>query len=58
MSLQSTSLQIGIILLIMIVAYALAKWKKLSVELSMLSAYLSGCHPCLLYCDHIHGHSQ
>lgn len=42
MSLQSTSLQIGIILLIMIVAYALAKWKKLSVELSMLSAAVAG----------------
>lgn len=42
MSLQSTSLQIGIILLIMIVAYAVAKWKKLSVELSMLSAAVAG----------------
>lgn len=42
MSLQSTSLQIGIILLIMIVAYAVAKWKKLSVELSMLSAAVVG----------------
>jgi len=35
-------LQIGIILAIMMVAYALAKWKKLSVELSMLSAAVAG----------------
>jgi CitMHS family citrate-Mg2+:H+ or citrate-Ca2+:H+ symporter len=34
--------QIGIILAIMIIAYALAKWKKLSVELSMLSAAVGG----------------
>jgi hypothetical protein len=36
------SLQIGIILAIMVVAYAIAKWKKLSVELSMLSAAIAG----------------
>lgn len=42
MSLQSASLQIGIILLIMALAYAVAKWKKLSVELSMLAAALVG----------------
>jgi len=35
-------LQIGIILAIMVIAYALAKWKKLSVELSMLSAAVGG----------------
>lgn len=35
-------LQIGIILAIMVVAYAIAKWKKLSVELSMLSAAVAG----------------
>ena len=35
-------LQIGIILAIMVVAYALAKWKKLSVELSMLTAAGAG----------------
>lgn len=35
-------LQIGIILAVMIIAYALAKWKKLSVELSMLSAAVAG----------------
>ncbi len=34
--------QIGIILAIMGVAYAVAKWKKLSVELSMLSAAVGG----------------
>jgi len=34
--------QIGIILAIMVVAYAIAKWKKLSVELSMLSAAIAG----------------
>jgi len=34
--------QIGIILTIMVIAYALAKWKKLSVELSMLSAAVGG----------------
>lgn len=42
MSLQSASFQIGIILFIMAFAYALASWKKLSVELSMLSAALAG----------------
>lgn len=42
MSLQSASLQIGIILLIMALAYAVAKWKKLSVELSMLATALAG----------------
>lgn len=42
MSLQSSSLQIGILFLIMIIAYAVAKWKKLSVELSMLSATVAG----------------
>ncbi len=35
-------IQIGIILAIMVIAYALAKWKKLSVELSMLSAAVAG----------------
>jgi len=35
-------LQIGIILAIMGIAYAVAKWKKLSVELSMLSATVAG----------------
>ena len=35
-------LQIGIILVIMVTAYALAKWRKLSVELSMLSAAVAG----------------
>jgi hypothetical protein len=35
-------LQIGIILAIMGIAYAVAKWKKLSVELSMLSAAVAG----------------
>jgi hypothetical protein len=35
-------LKIGIILAIMVIAYALAKWKKLSVELSMLSAAVGG----------------
>jgi hypothetical protein len=34
--------QIGIILAIMVIAYALAKWKKLSVELSMLAAAVAG----------------
>ncbi|MQY61647.1 C4-dicarboxylate ABC transporter [bacterium] len=33
---------IGIILAIMVIAYALAKWKKLSIELSMLSAAAGG----------------
>ncbi len=42
MSLQHASLQIGTIFFIMIIAYALAKGKKLSVELSMLSAAVSG----------------
>jgi len=35
-------LQIGIILIIMVTAYALAKLKKLSIELSMLAAALAG----------------
>jgi len=35
-------LQIGIILVIMVIAYALAKWRKLSVELSILSAAVAG----------------
>jgi hypothetical protein len=35
-------LQIGIILAIMGIAYAVAKWKKLSVELSMLFATVAG----------------
>lgn len=35
-------LQIGIILAVMVVVYAIAKWRKLSVELSMLSAAVAG----------------
>ncbi len=35
-------LQIGIISLVMVAAYALAKWKKLSVEISMLAAAVAG----------------
>jgi CitMHS family citrate-Mg2+:H+ or citrate-Ca2+:H+ symporter len=35
-------LQIGIILAIMGIAYAIAKWKELSVELSMLSSAVAG----------------
>ncbi|MEA3420222.1 MAG: C4-dicarboxylate ABC transporter [Acidobacteriota bacterium] len=35
-------LQIGIILAVMVIAYALANWRKLSVELSMLSAAVAG----------------
>ncbi len=35
-------LQIGIILLIMIAAYALANWRKLSVEICMLAAAVAG----------------
>jgi len=35
-------LQIGIILAVMVAAYALAKWMKLSVELSILSAAVAG----------------
>jgi len=35
-------LRVGIILAIMVIAYAFAKWKKLSVELSMLSATVAG----------------
>jgi hypothetical protein len=34
--------QIGIIFLVMVAAYALAKWKKLSVEISMLTAAVAG----------------
>ncbi len=36
------TLQIGIIFLVMAVAYALAQWRKLSVEFCMLSAALAG----------------
>ena len=42
MSLAHSSLQIGLILVIMAVAYGLAKAKKLSVELSMLAAAIAG----------------
>ncbi len=35
-------LQIGIISVVMVAAYALAKWKKLSVEISMLAATVAG----------------
>jgi len=42
MSLDQASFQIGIIFLIMIIAYALAKIKKLSVELSMFTAAVVG----------------
>jgi len=35
-------LQIGIISVVMVAAYALAKWKKLSVEISMLAAAVAG----------------
>ncbi len=35
-------LQIGIIFFVMVAAYALAKWKKLSVEISMLAAAVAG----------------
>jgi hypothetical protein len=35
-------LQIGIISTVMVAAYALAKWKKLSVEISMLAAAVAG----------------
>ncbi len=35
-------LQIGIILIIMVLAYVLANWKKLSVELCMLSSAVAG----------------
>ena len=34
--------QIGIILAVMVFAYALAKWRKLSIELSMLFAAVAG----------------
>jgi hypothetical protein len=34
--------QVGIILLVMVAAYAVAKWKKLSVELSILTSALAG----------------
>lgn len=34
--------QIGIILAVMVVAYAVAKWRKLSVELSMLASAVAG----------------
>ncbi len=36
------TLQIGIILIVMVAAYALAQWKKLSVEFCMLSSAISG----------------
>jgi hypothetical protein len=35
-------LQIGLIFFVMVAAYALAKWKKLSVEISMLAAAVAG----------------
>ena len=35
-------LQIGIILIIMVLAYALANWRKMSVEICMLSAAVAG----------------
>ncbi len=35
-------IQIGIILVVMVLAYALAKWRKLSIELSMLFAAVAG----------------
>jgi len=41
-SLQTEILHIGLILLVMVVAYAVAKWRKLSVELSMLASTLAG----------------
>ena len=39
---MSTTVQILIILIIMVLAYSIAKWRKLSVELSMLAAALAG----------------
>lgn len=39
---RSMYLRIAIILAVMVVAYALAKWKKLSVELSMLCSAVAG----------------
>ncbi len=39
---NSTPAWIGLILAVMIAAYALAKWKKLSVETSMLAAAIAG----------------
>jgi CitMHS family citrate-Mg2+:H+ or citrate-Ca2+:H+ symporter len=36
------TLQIGIILIVMVAAYALAQWKKLSVEFCMLSSAIAG----------------
>ncbi len=42
-SLSSVYLQTGLLLLLMVVAYAIAKWKKLSVELSIfISAVVGG----------------
>jgi CitMHS family citrate-Mg2+:H+ or citrate-Ca2+:H+ symporter len=35
-------LQIGIVLIVMVISYIIAKWKKLSVELSMLSSAIAG----------------
>lgn len=35
-------LQVGITFVVMVIAYALAKWRKLSVELSILSAAVAG----------------
>ncbi|NIM91131.1 MAG: C4-dicarboxylate ABC transporter [Candidatus Aminicenantes bacterium] len=35
-------LQIGIILAVMVIAYAVANWRKLSIELSMLAAAVAG----------------
>jgi len=42
MSLPQATLQIGVILIIMAIAYGLAKVKKLSIELSMLAAAVAG----------------
>lgn len=39
---MSMFLQVGILLAVMIIAYAVAKWRKLSIELSMLSAAIAG----------------
>ena len=41
--------QIGIILAVMVLAYALAKWRKLSIELSMLFAAVAGGAAGALY---------
>ncbi len=39
---MSMYLQVGILLAVMVIAYAVAKWRKLSIELSMLSAAIAG----------------